>query len=145
MSKFANGFYQVINPAKYVGKKVPHYRSSWEFAFMSFCDNNPSVTQWASEAIKINYVNPFTNRPTIYIPDFLIVYSDATGKVNVELIEIKPRSQTALSEAGRSKKDQAAAILNAAKWQAANQWAAANGVKFRIVTEDMMFYQGSRK
>jgi len=78
MSKYAQGKYQLLNPAKYVGNKSPTYRSSWEFAVMSMCDNNPSILQWASEAIHINYRNPFTNRNTIYVPDFFVMFVDAT-------------------------------------------------------------------
>ena len=55
MAKFASGKYTVKNPAKYAGNKTPMYRSSWEWAFMQFCDNHPGVIQWASEAIKIPY------------------------------------------------------------------------------------------
>jgi hypothetical protein len=143
MSKYANGFYQLLNPAKYVGKKTPHYRSSWENTFMRFCDTNPSVLQWASEAIHINYRNPFTNKNTIYVPDFFMVYVDANGKQHAELIEIKPSRETSLTEAGNNKRAQAAAILNMAKWQAAQAWCKANNVQFRIVTERDMFRQGS--
>ena len=53
MSKWAQGLYQPKNPEKYAGKKTPRYRSSWEWAFMRFCDNNPSIMQWASESIQI--------------------------------------------------------------------------------------------
>jgi hypothetical protein len=145
MAKYANGFYQLINPAKYVGKKTPHYRSGWEHTFMRFCDTNPSVLQWASEAIHINYRNPFTNKNTIYVPDFFMVYVDAHGKQHAEVIEIKPLKETTLEAAGKSQRAQAAAILNSCKWQAANAWCRANNVTFRVVTEDMIFHQGAGK
>lgn len=80
MSKWAQGKFKLSNPAKYVGNKTPTYRSSWEFQFMQFCDNNPSIVEWASEAIKIPYRNPITGKNTIYVPDFLIVYVDKTGQ-----------------------------------------------------------------
>jgi len=143
--KFAQGKYSCKNPNKYVGKKTPTYRSSWEWAFMNFCDNNPAVIQWASEAIQIPYRNPFDGRNTIYVPDFFIVYTDKNGTKNAELIEIKPKKQTSIQNAGRSKKDQASAILNAAKWEAANSWAKQNRVRFRIVTEEELFHQGKKK
>ena len=79
MAKYAQGKFQLVNPQKYAGNKTPTYRSSWEFTFMQFCDNNPSVLQWASEAVHINYRNPLTGKNTIYVPDFLITYIDATG------------------------------------------------------------------
>jgi len=142
MAKYANGFYQITNPGKYVGKKTPHYRSGWEHTFMRFCDNNPNVLQWASESIHINYVNPFTNRPTIYVPDFFIVYVDKSGAKKAELIEIKPSSQSAL-ESAKSTRDQAAAVLNMYKWQAAQAWCKNQGITFRVVTENDIFHQGN--
>ena len=53
--KFSQGIYKIKHPEKYVGSKDPTYRSSWEYTFMSFCDNNPSVQQWASEPVRIPY------------------------------------------------------------------------------------------
>jgi hypothetical protein len=141
MGKYANGFYQLLNPGKYIGKKTPHYRSGWEHTFMRFCDNNPSILQWASESIHINYTNPFTNRATIYVPDFFIVYLDKSGAQHAEIIEIKPSTQSTL-ESAKSAKDQAAAVLNMYKWQAAQAWSKANGVTFRVVTENDIFHQG---
>ena len=142
MGKYANGFYQVLNPGKYVGKKTPHYRSGWEHTFMRFCDNNPSILQWASESIHINYKNPFTNKATIYVPDFFIVYVDKSGAKRAELIEIKPSTQSTL-ESAKSVKDQAAAVLNMYKWQAAQAWCKSQGITFRVVTENDIFHQGN--
>jgi hypothetical protein len=139
-TKFANGFYQLINPEKYVGKKVPHFRSSWEHSFMRFCDSNPSILQWASESIHVPYINPFTNRSTIYVPDFLIVYVNKKGENKAELIEIKPSKQTTLEAAGRSVRDQAAAVLNQYKWAAAQAWCNQNNINFRVVTENDIFH-----
>jgi hypothetical protein len=142
MGKYANGFYQILNPGKYVGKKTPHYRSGWEHTFMRFCDNNPSILQWASESIHINYKNPFTNKATIYVPDFFIVYVDKSGAKRAELIEIKPSTQSTL-ESAKSVKDQAAAVLNMYKWQAAQAWCKSQGITFRVVTENDIFHQGN--
>jgi hypothetical protein len=144
MSKYANGKYQIQHPEKYVGNKSPTYRSGWEWTFMQFCDNNPNILQWASEAIHINYRNPFTGRPTIYVPDFMIVYNDATGQKHAEIIEVKPTKETTLEAAGRSPRAQAAAILNAAKWEAARAWCKNQGLKFRIITENEIFHQGKK-
>jgi hypothetical protein len=145
MSKYANGVYQLLNPAKYVGKKAPHYRSSWEHAVMRMCDSNPSITQWANEAIHINYKNPFTNKNTIYVPDFFVVYVDANNQQHAELWEIKPQKETSLQEAGNSRRAQAAAILNMCKWQAAKAYCESQRLKFRIITENDLFHQGKAK
>lgn len=142
MGKYANGLFQIKNPEKYIGTKTPTYRSGWEFVFMQFCDNNPSITQWASEAIKVPYRNPLTNKSTIYVPDFLIIYNDAAGKQHAEVIEVKPTKETSLQEAGRSARAQAAAIVNMAKWEAARAWCKQQGLTFRVVTEKEIFHQG---
>lgn len=142
MSKYAQGKFQIKNPEKYVGNKTPTYRSGWEFVFMQFCDNNPSIIQWASEAIHINYRNPLTGKNTIYVPDFLIIYIDKSGQKHAEVIEVKPTKETTLEAAGKSVKAQAAAILNMAKWEAARAWCKSHGLSFRVVTEKEIFHQG---
>ena len=142
--EFAQGKYTLKNPAKYVGGKTPTYRSGWEFAFMKFCDENPSIQRWASEAIKIPYKNPFTGKATIYVPDFFIQYKTKSGKNMVELIEVKPDNQTMMEKAGNSKHNQAHAILNMAKWEAARAYCKSKGITFRVITEKDMFHQGKR-
>ena len=143
MGKYAQGKFQVQNPDKYVGKGEPTYRSSWEFAFMQFCDNNPAVVQWASEAIHVNYRNPFTGKNTIYVPDFLIIYIDKNGKRHGEVVEIKPTKETTM-EAAKSQRDKAAVALNMFKWEAARKFCAAQGLRFRIVNEQDIFH-GAKK
>ena len=139
MGKYAQGKFQIQNPDKYIGKGDPTYRSSWEFAFMQFCDNNPAVVQWASEAIHVNYRNPFTGKNTIYVPDFLIIYMDKNGKRHGEVIEIKPSKETTM-EAAKSQRDKAAVALNMFKWEAARKFCAAQGLRFRIVNEQDIFH-----
>jgi len=142
-SKYAQGKYEISNPDKYVGKGQPTYRSSWEFAFMNFCDKNPSIIKWASEAIHVNYRNPFTGKNTIYVPDFLIIYVDKSGKQHGEVIEIKPTKETTL-EAAKSQRDKAAVALNMFKWEAARKFCAAQGLTFRVVNEQDIFH-GAKK
>lgn len=142
--KFSQGKFYPTRPEKYVGKNTPMYRSSWELTMMQFCDNNPAVVSWASESITIPYKNPFTNRHTIYVPDFFIVYMDKNGKRHAELIEIKPHGQTSMEAAGRSQRNKAAAALNEIKWRAARAWCKQNGIRFRIVTENDIFHTGAK-
>ena len=144
MARFAQGKYSLKNPDKFVGNKAPTYRSSWEFTFMRFCDENPSIKQWASESIKIPYRNPLTGKQTIYVPDFFIAYADRGGKQKVELIEVKPANQTHREKLGRSRHNQAAWIVNQAKWEAAYAYCKQNNIQFRIVTEDDIFHNGRR-
>lgn len=139
MSTYAQGKFTVTHPEKYTGKGQPTYRSSWEWAFMSFCDNHPAVISWASESIRIPYFNPFTNKNTFYVPDFFVMYQDKNGKKKAELIEIKPSGEV-METVGKGQRNQAMAVLNQFKWAAAKAWCAANGVTFRIVTENDMFH-----
>jgi hypothetical protein len=141
-TKFARGKFTMSQPEKYVGTKMPTYRSSWEFQFMRFCDTHNSVQKWASEAINIPYRDPLTGKNTIYVPDFFIQYVDKNNQMHVELIEVKPASQTILERVGKNKYNQAQYIKNQAKWAAANIWCKQQGIKFRILNENDMFHQG---
>jgi hypothetical protein len=138
MSKYANGKYSIKNPEKYMGNHAPTYRSSWEFTFCAFCDNNPAVINWASEAIKIPYRNPVSGKNTIYVPDFLIVYVDSNQKQHTELVEIKPLKEATM-ESAKSVRDKLSVAINMAKWAAADNWAKANNIRFRVVTEFDIF------
>ena len=143
MSRFANGSYTLTNPAKYVGKGTPRYRSGWEHAFFKFCDSNDAVLQWASESIAIPYRNPITGKSSQYIPDILMTYRTRGNQVRAELIEIKPRKQSMIEEK-MSSRDRAVVAVNYAKWDAATKWAKRNGLMFRVITEDQMFKNGSK-
>jgi len=145
MSRFARGKFVPTRPAKYVGNKSPTYRSSWEWAFMRFCDNNDNILKWASEAVQIPYRDPLTNRNTVYIPDFFIQYIDKDGRMLTELIEVKPANQTLLEKVGRNKNNQMQYVKNQAKWQAAQAWCKSQGIKFRVLNETDLFANGARK
>lgn len=138
MAKYARAQFIPKHPEKYIGRGVPQYRSSWEFAFFNFCDNHPSVLQWASEAIRIPYRNPLTGKKTTYVPDVFIIYQDADGQNHAELIEIKPSKQANIAEA-KSRYEKASVALNYAKWQAAMAYCAPKKIKFRIITEKDLF------
>ena len=144
MARFAQGKFRLKNPEKYGGNRTPTYRSSWEYTFMKFCDEHPSVSQWASEAVKIPYRNPLTGKQTIYVPDFFIVYADKGGKQKVELIEVKPKNQAVKENLGRSRANQAHYVINMAKWEAARAWCKQNGIFFRVITEEDIFHTGKR-
>jgi hypothetical protein len=142
-TKFARGKFNMTQPEKYVGTKMPTYRSSWEFQFMRFCDTNISIQKWASEAIQIPYRDPLTGKQTVYVPDFFIQYVDKNNQMHVELIEVKPASQTILERVGKNKYNQAQYVKNQAKWAAANIWCKQQGIKFRVLNENDMFHQGN--
>lgn len=135
--KFQQGIYTVNNPDKYVGKRAPRYRSGWELAVFRMADAHPNVIAWGSETHRIPYKNPLTGKATTYVPDMLMVYEDKNKNRKAEIIEIKPSGQT-LGEA-RGAQNQAAAVVNQAKWQAARAWCAKQGLGFRVITENEIF------
>lgn len=143
MAVWAQGFFTPKNPQKYIGKHKPRYRSSWELHIMRFLDENKHITHWASEAISIPYRNPITGKQSMYIPDFFVVYNNKNQQVKAEIIEVKPKSQTSLSEA-KSRVDKAYAIVNQAKFAAASAYCRQNGYTFRVISEDSIFHN-SRK
>jgi hypothetical protein len=112
---------------------------------MQFCDNNKSVLKWASEALVIPYRHPLTGKPTNYIPDFFVVYQNKHGKQIAEVVEIKPKKQSLIESRVASARDRAVVAINHAKWIAASAYCKQNGFTFRVVTEDDLFRNGSRK
>jgi TnsA endonuclease N terminal len=145
MAKFAQGIYTPKNPEKYVGKHAPKYRSGWEMTFMTFCDSNKNVLYWASEAIKIPYRSPLDGKIHQYIPDFFVVYQNKNGKQIAEIVEIKPKKQSLIESRTTSAKDRAVVAVNHAKWASAMAYCKSQGYIFRVITEDDLFYNGSRK
>lgn len=137
-NKFAQGKFTPLHPEKYIGKGTPTYRSGWENTFMRFCDNDPRIIKWASEAIVIPYRHPFTGKKTNYIPDFFVVYADANGTTHAEVVEIKPKKQSILESRANSKMAQVVAI-NHCKWEAAAAYCKRMGLTFRVITEDQLF------
>lgn len=135
---YVQGQYTPVNPDKYVGTYPIIFRSSWEFKVMQKFDMHPNVLMWASESLKIPYQNPFTNKYTVYIPDFVVTYTDANGVTKTEIIEVKPAKETFLEQA-KSAKAKAAAALNAFKWKAAHEFAKHHGMTFRVMTENNIF------
>jgi hypothetical protein len=144
MPKFAQGPYTVTNAHKYVGNGVPKFRSSWEWAFMNFCDGNDNILQWASEPVRIPYQHPLTGKMTTYVPDFIVTYRGPNNTTRAELIEIKPKSQSIIEDK-QSQRDRAIVAINYAKWAAAQKWCKNHGLVFRVITESDIFHQGGKK
>lgn len=144
MPSYVQGRYTPVNPSKYVGTYPIFYRSSWEFKVMQMFDSNPHISSWASESLKIPYQNPFTNKYTVYIPDFVVTYTDANGKTRAEIIEVKPAKETFLEQA-KSPRAKAAVALNAFKWAAATAFAKNHGMTFRVLNENHIWANPSRK
>ena len=50
-----------------------------------------------------------------------------------------------MEKAGRSHAKRKQVVLNQAKWEAANAYARQNKIRFRVVSEEQLFHQGTRK
>jgi len=142
MGKWAQGIYTPKNPQKYIGNHKPKYRSGWELTFMTFCDGNDSIIYWASESMRIPYKHPLTGKPTIYVPDFFVVYQNRFGKQVAEVVEIKPKKQSIIESKVANAKDRMVVAINHAKWAAAMAYCKSQGLTFRVITEDDIFRNG---
>jgi len=99
-------------------KLYPFMRSSWEFVFAKFLDNNDNVQMWSTEPFAIPYISPKDGKPHRYYVDF--VFTDISN--NKFLVEIKPNSQKKCP-------------INLAKWEAAESHAKQINAEFWVVTE----------
>lgn len=144
MGKWAQGIYTPKNPQKYIGNHKPKYRSSWELVFMQFLDSNDNISHWASESIRIPYKHPLTGKPTIYVPDFFVVYNNKYNKTIAEVVEIKPKKQSLIESRVASAKDRMVVAINHAKWQAAAAYCKQQGFGFRVITEDDLYHTGRK-
>jgi len=142
---YRQGLYTPRHPEKYKGNiNNIVYRSSWEYSFCQFLDNNPNIVEWGSEVVAIPYVKPTDRKVHRYFPDFYIKYKNKHGHVIQEIIEIKPEEQTRTPTMRGRKREQLLVesiqyVINIAKWKAANQWCKQHGVNFRILTEKQLF------
>ena len=140
-NKFKQGVYKPVNIEKYIGKKLPIFRSGWELKFFKWADCNENILKWGSENVIIPYLSPLDNKVHRYFVDNFIIFKDRNGNNNRFLIEIKPSKQTKRPVRSKKKKsstmlyEQKTYVINVAKWKAAQEWADKKGYKFLIVTE----------
>jgi hypothetical protein len=124
------------------------YRSSYEYIFHLWCENNGNVLKWSSEPYAITYFCPVKKKQRSYWLDFTMQMVDN----KLIFVEIKPEkdlqavkhfqlaySRLTTSEA-RTSYIQANKIAanNLAKWQAAKKYALAKGAEFQVVTEKFL-------
>jgi hypothetical protein len=86
-----------------------------------------------------------TGKPTIYIPDFFVVYENKFGQKIAEVVEIKPKKQSIIESKVSNAKDRIVVAINHAKWGAAMGYCKSQGYTFRVITEDDLFYNGRKK
>lgn len=134
------GVYKPTNMNKYTGDHMPVYRSSWEHRVMYFLDNNPNIIRWGSESVAVPYQSPKDGKVHRYFVDFCAELNTKNGRA-VWLIEVKPKKQLRppVKKTRVTKNYMAECLtysINQAKFQAAEAYARANGMKFVIFTED---------
>jgi len=137
--KYRQGVFRPQNAAKYIGKEKPVYRSGWELKFFRWCDNNPNVVEWASEAVIIPYLNPLDGKYHRYYTDGIVAIKEG-DKVSKYIIEIKPSEQLAIPVKGRKRMstmvyENKRYVQNQSKWEAAKKWCDQRNFKFLILTE----------
>jgi hypothetical protein len=147
-SKFRQGYYSLNNPDKYIGDPTKIiYRSSWEYRFCKFCDDNDSVVRWSSEPFGIKYMSPLDMKEHTYYVDFYMRVKKGDFEEDC-LVEIKPEESLkkpifeGIQTMQKLKNFNYAAktfITNKAKFAAAKAYAESIGYKFIIVTEEFLF------
>jgi len=165
-AKTNQGYYRIANPSKYVGDpNLCIYRSSWEFAFMKYCDYSPSILRWSAEPISIPYYdrtakleenaklgldnnNPANWKVSNYHIDFWIEQDKGDGQIEKMFIEIKPsiklKKPIPPKEGCTAKEERNYICLmkeylqNESKFAACKAWAEKNNAKFYVFTEDTL-------
>lgn len=154
-SKHKQSIYKPKNPGKYLGDPERIImRSSWEGRFMTWCDLHPDIVKWSSEPIGIAYLSPLDQRQHKYFVDFWVLIEKDGGRQQY-LIEIKPDAQTKMPDKklqsivneGRATTKQLTRynrelrtyIINQTKFAAAMKYAASQGMKFQVCSENFLF------
>ena len=134
--RYKQGKYIPRASRKYKGDpRNINYRSSWEYKFMLWCDQTPSVQEWGSEEIIIPYVSPIDGKRHRYYPDF---YVKVKGKKYI--VEVKPLKQTKQPKkqtrvTKRYINEVITYSINDAKWKAAKEFCKDYGMEFMLITE----------
>lgn len=139
------------NPEKYTGRnRIIDIKSSYEFTFMKYLDQNSNVISFTYEEIPIIYQNPLRNgQASRYWVDFWMRYINVEGKESQSLIEIKPFWETVKPVLKEKQTDEVKKqiienyLLNQAKWASAFEYARRNSMRFSILTEKELFYHPS--
>lgn len=165
-SRTHQGYYNIINKEKYIGEvSLCIYRSSWEFAFMKWCDSCASVIRWSSEPIKVPYADRVSkldeckrfgldpNNPKNWVTrnynvDFWIEINKGGERPEKWFIEVKPQNKlkkpdpipktASLKEQRKFNTQAKEYLINEAKFAALDSWAKKNGAKFYVFTETVM-------
>lgn len=137
-SRFKQGYFDAYNPKKYIGKRPIIYRSSWELAFMHYCEQKEEIIEWGSEITGIPYYDMKGGRHTYFI-DFTLRMK--TGEVI--LVEVKPSKD--IPRSAIDVRTNPTKAQNYAKWKAAKEYCLTQpNTKFMIVTESFFGFASKR-
>ena len=134
------------NPSKYKGNPTNIiYRSLWERKLMSYLDKHSDVILWSSEEFCIAYRSPIDGKVHRYFPDFWVKKKNRDGKINIAVLEVKPKAQCKPPLMELRKNHPRRFInqvmtygINEAKWKAAEAYCEYKGWKWQIITEDTL-------
>jgi hypothetical protein len=144
-TKYHQGVFIPKNKDKYVG--IPaKYRSSWEYFFMLYLDENQNITKWSCESVRIQYFD-LENKSHIYYPDFYYEIKNPNNSALMDrvLVEIKPAKEfnppeKPLVESEKSLRNYEYAIRthikNKLKWDAAIEYCNKRSMKFILISEE---------
>jgi len=116
---------------------------------MSHLDIHPDVIEWSSEEFFIPYKSPVDGRWHRYFPDFYVKKKNASGLIDISVIEVKPLIQTKppVVQSQKSRRYITEVMtygVNQAKWKAAEEYCKERKWSFHIFTEkelDIKFWQ----
>jgi len=165
-AKTRQGYAKIQNKDKYIGDpELIIYRSSWEFAFIKYCDMSPSVKRWSSEPVSIPYYdrvskleecaklgldpnNPSNWEVKNYNTDFWYEVDNGRDRLEKIFVEIKPSHKlkkpipppehATLKEQRIFVKAAKEYLINEAKFAAIREWAERHDSKFYVFTEDVL-------
>lgn len=124
------------------------YRSSYEYSFMLWCENNGNVKGWSSEPDTISYFCPVKKKQRSYWIDFIVYMQDGTSilvevkdekeKLAVQVFQ-KTYATLGTSEAKTSYiQSNRIAANNFAKWQTATAYAKRKNMLFQVITQKFL-------
>ena len=155
-------FIPTLHPEKCLTKENI-YRSSWEQKFFDWCDRCDAVVRWASEPVKVEYLNPVTNieyckknnldpknpvywkKANYYVDAWIEIKKKDDDSIRKIFIEIKPYAETqkpkpvspnaSLKEIKAFNRAAMTYLVNQAKWKAADAEFKKRNCEFMVVTE----------
>lgn len=147
-SRYINGQIPANKLKKFVQTETSDsfiYRSSYEFLFMKWCENNDAVVAWSSEPYSITYFDISSSRNREYFIDFSFV--DTSKRVfivevkdskDVKKVHVFRKHLSTIEDSLKRKsfaKANSTEAKNLSKWVAAKEYAKKHGYHFVIADE----------